>query len=189
MQACEAANNWMLAKYDAVNARRLRRMVGAGAELRPFPQPIMEASLKAANELYGELSGQERGLQARLRFDGRLPRRRAALVAAQRIRVRHLHGPHARAELALHLSPLRGEANSAERPSGWGCRRRSAPSTAPHPRLRARFAASAAKLSPRLRGEVRSPRLALARIEVLLQARPAIDVVVLAGRQLGGVSA
>jgi TRAP-type mannitol/chloroaromatic compound transport system substrate-binding protein len=56
MQACEAANNWMLAKYDAVNAQALRRMVGSGTELRLFPQPIMEASLKAANELYGELS-------------------------------------------------------------------------------------------------------------------------------------
>jgi TRAP-type mannitol/chloroaromatic compound transport system substrate-binding protein len=55
-QACEAANNWMLAKYDFVNAQALRRMVGQGTELRSFPQPIMEASLKAANELYGELS-------------------------------------------------------------------------------------------------------------------------------------
>jgi TRAP-type mannitol/chloroaromatic compound transport system substrate-binding protein len=54
--AAEAANNWMLAKYDAVNAQALRRMIGAGTELRTFPQSIMEASLKAANELYGELS-------------------------------------------------------------------------------------------------------------------------------------
>jgi TRAP-type mannitol/chloroaromatic compound transport system substrate-binding protein len=54
--ACEAANNWMLAKYDAVNAQALRRMIAAGTELRTFPQPIMEASLKAANELYAELS-------------------------------------------------------------------------------------------------------------------------------------
>jgi TRAP-type mannitol/chloroaromatic compound transport system substrate-binding protein len=55
-QACEAANNWMLAKYDALNAQALRRMIGAGTELRIFPQSIMEASLKAANELYAELS-------------------------------------------------------------------------------------------------------------------------------------
>jgi TRAP-type mannitol/chloroaromatic compound transport system substrate-binding protein len=54
--ACEAANNWMLAKYDAVNAPALRRLLGAGAELRAFPQSIMEASLKAANELYAEIS-------------------------------------------------------------------------------------------------------------------------------------
>lgn len=55
-QACEAANNWMLAKYDAVNPPALRRMIGSGVELRVFPQSIMEASLKAANELYAELS-------------------------------------------------------------------------------------------------------------------------------------
>ena len=55
-QACEAAHNWMLAKYDAVNPPALRRMIASGTELRVFPQSIMEASLKAANELYGELS-------------------------------------------------------------------------------------------------------------------------------------
>ena len=55
--ACEAANNWMLAKYDAVNAAALRRLIGGGAELKHFPPAIMEASLKAANELYAELAG------------------------------------------------------------------------------------------------------------------------------------
>ena len=54
--ACEAANTWMLAKYDAVNAPALRRLIATGTELRPFPQSIMEASLKAANELYAELA-------------------------------------------------------------------------------------------------------------------------------------
>lgn len=55
-QACEAANNWMLAKYDAVNPPALRRLVEQGTQLRPFPVSVMEASLKAANELYAELS-------------------------------------------------------------------------------------------------------------------------------------
>ncbi len=54
--ACEAANNWMLAKYDAVNPAGLRRLLAQGVELRSFPQPIMEAALKASNELYGEIS-------------------------------------------------------------------------------------------------------------------------------------
>ncbi len=53
-QACEAANNWMLAKYDAVNPPALRRLVANGAELKPFPLPVMEAALKAANEYYAE---------------------------------------------------------------------------------------------------------------------------------------
>lgn len=55
-QACEAANNWMLAKYDYVNPAALRRMIGVGTELRVFTPAIMDASLAAANELYGELS-------------------------------------------------------------------------------------------------------------------------------------
>jgi TRAP-type mannitol/chloroaromatic compound transport system substrate-binding protein len=55
-QACEAANAWMLAKYDAVNPPALRRMIASGVEIRSFPQSIMEAALKAANELYADLS-------------------------------------------------------------------------------------------------------------------------------------
>jgi TRAP-type mannitol/chloroaromatic compound transport system substrate-binding protein len=56
-QASEAANNWMLAKYDAVNPAALRRLIAAGTELRAFPQPIMEAALRASNEYYAELGG------------------------------------------------------------------------------------------------------------------------------------
>jgi TRAP-type mannitol/chloroaromatic compound transport system substrate-binding protein len=47
----------MLAKYDARNPAALRRLVGAGAQLRPFPQDMMEAALKTSNELYDEISG------------------------------------------------------------------------------------------------------------------------------------
>jgi len=52
--AAEAANNWMLAKYDAVNPGALKRLVAAGAELRYFPQDVMEAALEAANAYYDE---------------------------------------------------------------------------------------------------------------------------------------
>jgi TRAP-type mannitol/chloroaromatic compound transport system substrate-binding protein len=52
----ESANNWMLAKYDAVNAPALRRLVAAGTELRGFPLPVLDAAQKAADELYAELS-------------------------------------------------------------------------------------------------------------------------------------
>ncbi len=54
--AAAYANADMLAKYDARNPAALRRLVGAGAQLRPFPQEVMEASYKAANELYDETS-------------------------------------------------------------------------------------------------------------------------------------
>ena len=53
--ACGEVNTWMMAKYDAQNPPALRRLVGSGTKLRPFPKAVMEASEKAAYELYGEL--------------------------------------------------------------------------------------------------------------------------------------
>jgi TRAP-type mannitol/chloroaromatic compound transport system substrate-binding protein len=50
------ANGWMMAKYDAVNPPALRRLVASGAQLRPFPQPVLNACLNAALELYHEIS-------------------------------------------------------------------------------------------------------------------------------------
>jgi TRAP-type mannitol/chloroaromatic compound transport system substrate-binding protein len=55
--AAMAANVDMLAKYDARNPAALRRLVAAGAQLRPFPQEVLEASYKATNEIYDEISG------------------------------------------------------------------------------------------------------------------------------------
>jgi TRAP-type mannitol/chloroaromatic compound transport system substrate-binding protein len=54
--ACAEANVHMLARYDAKNPEALRRLVAGGARLRTFPRPVLEASLKAANELYAELA-------------------------------------------------------------------------------------------------------------------------------------
>lgn len=54
--ACTYANTQMAAKYDVVNPPALKRLVAAGTQLRPFPQDVMEACLKASNELYGEIS-------------------------------------------------------------------------------------------------------------------------------------
>jgi TRAP-type mannitol/chloroaromatic compound transport system substrate-binding protein len=53
--ACAEANVWMPAKYDAQNPAALRRLVASGTKLRPFPKSVMEASEKAAYELYDEL--------------------------------------------------------------------------------------------------------------------------------------
>ena len=50
------ANEWMQAKYDARNPAALKRLVAGGAQLRPFPQPVMDACCKAAIELYAETS-------------------------------------------------------------------------------------------------------------------------------------
>ena len=54
--AAGAANIEETARYDARNPQALKRLVAAGAQLRPFSQPIMEACLKAANEIYADIS-------------------------------------------------------------------------------------------------------------------------------------
>ena len=57
IQACaREAGAWMTTKYDVLNPQAVKRLVAAGAELRPFPQPVMEACYNAANEIYAELA-------------------------------------------------------------------------------------------------------------------------------------
>ena len=46
----------LLARYDARNPGALKRLVAAGAQLRPFPVPVMEACLTASNEVNAEIS-------------------------------------------------------------------------------------------------------------------------------------
>ncbi len=46
----------MQARYDAQNPAALKRLVAAGAQLRPFTQDVMDACYKASNELYAEIS-------------------------------------------------------------------------------------------------------------------------------------
>ncbi|MDX3907310.1 MAG: TRAP transporter substrate-binding protein [Pigmentiphaga sp.] len=55
-QACAAATNDMIAKYDAENPAALRRLVSQGAQLRAFPKPVMDACYAEANKLYAEMS-------------------------------------------------------------------------------------------------------------------------------------
>jgi TRAP-type mannitol/chloroaromatic compound transport system substrate-binding protein len=54
--AAREAGVWMTAKYDVLNPQALKRLVAAGAQLRPFPQPVLEACYNAANDLYKEIS-------------------------------------------------------------------------------------------------------------------------------------
>ncbi|MDB5851058.1 MAG: transporter substrate-binding protein [Rhodoferax sp.] len=54
--AAAEANQWSTAKYDVGNPAALRRLIQAGALMRSFSKPVMQASYKAANELYDELS-------------------------------------------------------------------------------------------------------------------------------------
>jgi len=55
--AAAASNSGMQAKYDAVNPAALKNLITSGTKLRPFPQSVMEASYKAAQETYAEING------------------------------------------------------------------------------------------------------------------------------------
>jgi TRAP-type mannitol/chloroaromatic compound transport system substrate-binding protein len=50
------ANVETTGRYDARNPGALKRLIAAGTQLRAFPQPVMEACLKASNEVNAETS-------------------------------------------------------------------------------------------------------------------------------------
>jgi len=52
--ACAKAHTGMVSRYDAQNPKALRELVAAGTKLVAFPTPVMEACLKAADEVYAE---------------------------------------------------------------------------------------------------------------------------------------
>ena len=54
--AAATINVDMQAQYDAANPAALRRLVAAGAQLRPFSQEIMSACFDAAQQTYAEMS-------------------------------------------------------------------------------------------------------------------------------------
>ncbi len=54
--AASHAHVVMQARYDARNPDALKRLVGAGAKLRPMPRPIMDAAFKASQDVYAELN-------------------------------------------------------------------------------------------------------------------------------------
>ena len=54
--ASEMTYTWMQSKYDALNPLALKRLIAGGAKLHPFTPLVMDASYKAANELYAETS-------------------------------------------------------------------------------------------------------------------------------------
>ncbi len=54
--ACAEANSAMTARYDAENAKALKRLVAKGTILRPYPRDLMEAAHKIAFELYDEMA-------------------------------------------------------------------------------------------------------------------------------------
>src|SRR3569833_604405 len=56
MTASGDAWAWVLGRYDQLNPPALKNLLAGGAQLRAFPQDVMEACYKAANDVYAELS-------------------------------------------------------------------------------------------------------------------------------------
>ncbi len=56
--ACMAANISMTAKYDVGNATAIRSLVAGEGASSVFPREVMEASFKAAHQLYDEISAE-----------------------------------------------------------------------------------------------------------------------------------
>ncbi len=54
--ACFTANTVMMARYDMQNPGALQKLAQAGAILKPFPEPVLDACFKAANDVYAELN-------------------------------------------------------------------------------------------------------------------------------------
>jgi len=62
------ANSYMAARYDMQNPTALKRLVAGGTQLRPFSNEVLEAALKATNELWAEISAKnpdfKKGIEA-----------------------------------------------------------------------------------------------------------------------------
>ncbi|MGK7860848.1 TRAP transporter substrate-binding protein [Falsiroseomonas sp. E2-1-a4] len=54
--ACAEADADMVARYDFLNPQALRRLVAAGAQLRFWPRPVLEAAWKANEEMNADLA-------------------------------------------------------------------------------------------------------------------------------------
>jgi TRAP-type mannitol/chloroaromatic compound transport system substrate-binding protein len=55
-QAGHYASNWVMARYDQQNPPALKKLIAGGTKLHAFSPEIMQASFKAAMELYDEIS-------------------------------------------------------------------------------------------------------------------------------------
>ena len=83
--AAGLANVEETARYDARNPAALKRLIGAGTQLRAFPQPVMDACLKASNEVNVESSATNPDYKKVLELDAGFPQRVVSLVAGRGI--------------------------------------------------------------------------------------------------------
>lgn len=55
--AAHRADQVMMAKYDIGNPAALKRLVGAGTQLRPFSEAVLDTCFKATNEICNDIAG------------------------------------------------------------------------------------------------------------------------------------
>ena len=89
----------LIAKYDVKNAPAIKRLVAAGAQLRPFSVEIMDAAYTATNELFTEVAGKNPMFKKLYDFDGGVPQRAVLVASGLRGDLRQLHDPAAQPHL------------------------------------------------------------------------------------------
>ena len=58
VNAAHHGNTYMQARYDALNPGALKKLAASGAQLRPYSTEILDAALKAAQQVYAETSAE-----------------------------------------------------------------------------------------------------------------------------------
>ncbi len=98
LNASHHANTWMQARYDAQNPAALRQLVAAGTQLRPFSLEVLEACLKATNEVNAETAAANADFKRVM--DHATPSAASSICGGRwPIHLRHLHDPLARPRL------------------------------------------------------------------------------------------
>ena len=98
--ASSLANEWMTSKYDASNPPALKKMLAENVvQFRQFPASVMDASLKAALEVYAEVSARNADFKKVWELTAGVPQRRVSLVAGRRIQLRRLSHPQSHENL------------------------------------------------------------------------------------------
>jgi hypothetical protein len=88
----QAANSWMMAKYDQLNPPAMKKLLAGGTKLHAFSPPIMQACLKATKELYAETSATNPNFKKVLESMNRFTTNGYQWFQVAETRLRQLHG-------------------------------------------------------------------------------------------------